>query len=291
MLPHRRAINYTPLLHVTESLLGRISGKGWMAAIANRLGWQDQLRIDRCALTFPGPEHALAPLRIAFASDFHAGPTTHARTLTQACQVLRDLQPDLLLLGGDFVSYRASHIEALAQQLGEVQAPCGRFAVLGNHDLWADDRLIVEHLNRAGIQVLVNQNVQLPTPYSHVWLCGLDDPSSGSPDAAAMFRGAGGCRIVLMHSPQGIPLIEKHAYDLAVCGHTHGGQICLPNGRPIILPSGRYNRRYPSGHFQIGSQPHQRLFVSRGVGYGGLPLRLFAPPDVLSCAISWRHDG
>ena len=291
MLPHRRAVDYTPLLHVTESLLGRISGKGWMAAIADRLGWQDQLRIDRCALTFPGPEQALAPLRIAFASDFHAGPTTHARTITQACQVLRDLQPDLLLLGGDFVSYRASHIEALAQQLGEVPAPCGRFAVLGNHDLWADDRPIVQHLRQAGIQVLVNQNVQLPQPYSHVWLCGLDDPSSGSPDAVAMFRGAGGCRIVLMHSPQGIPLIEKHAYDLAVCGHTHGGQICLPNGRPIILPSGRYNRRYPSGHFQIGSQPHQRLFVSRGVGYGGLPVRLFAPPDVLSCTISWRHDG
>ena len=134
MLPHRRAVDYTPLLHITESLLGLISGKGWMAAIADRLGWQDQLRIDRCALTFPGPEQALAPLRIAFASDFHAGPTTHARTITQACQVLRDLQPDLLLLGGDFVSYRASHIEALAQQLGEVPAPCGRFAVLGNHD-------------------------------------------------------------------------------------------------------------------------------------------------------------
>ena len=208
MLPHRRAVDYTPLLHITESLLDRISGQGWMAAIADQLGWQDQLRIDRCALTFPGPAHALAPLRIAFASDFHAGPTTHARTITQACQVLRDLQPDLLLLGGDFVSYRASHIEALAQQLGEVPAPCGVFAVLGNHDLWADDRQIVQHLRQAGIQVLVNENVQLPPPYSHVWLCGLDDPTSGSPDAAAMFRGAGECRIVLMHSPQGVPTLR-----------------------------------------------------------------------------------
>ncbi len=289
MLPHRRANDYTPLLHVTESLLDRLSGKGWMAAIADRLGWQDQLRIDRCALTFPGPEHSLAPLRIAFASDFHAGPTTHARTLAQACQVLADLQPDLLLLGGDFVSYRARHIEALAQQLGAIPAPYGRYAVLGNHDLWADDGLIVDQLQAVGVRVLVNENVQLPAPYDHVWICGLDEPTSGRPDAEAMFRGAGGCRIVLMHSPQGVAHIEEYAFDLAVCGHTHGGQICLPGGHPIVLPHGRYNRRYPSGHFQIGRQSQQRLIVSRGVGYGGLPVRLFAPPDVLSCELSWRH--
>ena len=239
MLPHRRANDYTRLLHVTEALLDRLSGKGWMAAIADRLGWQKQLRIDRCALTFPGPAHALAPLRIAFASDFHAGPTTHATTIAQACQVLRDLQPDLLLLGGDFVSYRAGHIQALAEQLGDVPAPFGRFAVLGNHDLWADDALIVKHLRQAGIQVLVNQNVQLPAPYGHVSICGLDEPTSGSPDAAAMFKHAGGCRIVLMHSPQGVAHIENYAYDLAVCGHTHGGQICFPGGRPIVLPPGR----------------------------------------------------
>jgi predicted MPP superfamily phosphohydrolase len=121
MLPYRRAKDYTPLLHVTEALLDRLSGKGWMAALADRLGWQNQLRIDRCALTFPGPTQALAPLRIAFASDFHAGPTTHARTIARFCQILRDLQPDLLLLGGDFVSYRARSIEGLARQLGEIR--------------------------------------------------------------------------------------------------------------------------------------------------------------------------
>jgi predicted MPP superfamily phosphohydrolase len=288
MLPARRAKDYTPLLHVTEALLDRLSGKGWMAALAERLGWQNQLRIDRCALILPGPPQVLAPLRIAFASDFHAGPTTHAQTIARACQALRDLQPDLLLLGGDFVSYRASYSEALAQQLGAIPAPFGRFAVLGNHDLWAGDGLVAEHLRQAGIQVLVNQNVPLPAPYGHVSICGLDDPTSGSPDAAAMFQGAGSCRIVLMHSPQGVAHIEGYGFDLAVCGHTHGGQICLPNGRPIILPYGHYNRRYPSGHFPIGPQPHQRLFVSRGVGYGGLPVRLFAPPDVFSCEMSWR---
>ncbi len=103
MLPERRAVDYTPLLHVTESLLAGVSAGGWMATIADWLGWQNQLRIDRSVLTLPGPQQAVPPLRIAFGSDFHAGPTTHPRTLARACEVLADLQPDLLLLGGDFV--------------------------------------------------------------------------------------------------------------------------------------------------------------------------------------------
>jgi predicted MPP superfamily phosphohydrolase len=176
----------------------------------------------------------------------------------------------------------------LAQALGHIPAPLGRYAVLGNHDLWANDDPIVQCLERAQVHVLINQNHQLPPPYDHVWICGLDDPTSGTPDAVATFAGATGVRIVLMHSPEGVRFIRTHRFDVALCGHTHGGQICWPNGKPVWLPHGALNRQYACGHFRIGPQEHQTLVVSRGVGYGGLPIRLFAPPDIVMYTLNWN---
>ena len=94
---------------------------------------------------------------------------------------MRELHPDVLLLGGDFVSLHARHIEPVAAALADVPAPLGRYAALGNHDLWADDAPIVWRLADADIQVLVNQNQRLPAPYDRVWICGLDDPSRARP--------------------------------------------------------------------------------------------------------------
>src|SRR3954452_3857194 len=95
----RRAIDYTLLRHITERFLIRIYGNGWMTTLADRLGWQQRLMIDACDLTIGQPDPRRPALRIAFASDFHAGPITHPRYLLGAAQVLADAQPDVLLLG------------------------------------------------------------------------------------------------------------------------------------------------------------------------------------------------
>jgi predicted MPP superfamily phosphohydrolase len=195
----RRAVDYTLLRHMTEQFLTRMSGNGWMATLTDHLGWQQRATIDACDLTIGQPDPQRPTLRIAFASDFHAGPTTHPRFLLAAAQVVADAQPDLLLLGGDFISLETGYIEPLAQALGQVPAPYGRFAVLGNHDLWADDYPIRRYLSRAGIQLLVNRHAQLPPPFDHIWICGLDDPTSGAPGAEQAFSGAAGVRVVLMH--------------------------------------------------------------------------------------------
>jgi predicted MPP superfamily phosphohydrolase len=281
----RRAVDYTLLRHITEQTLIRFYGNGWMTTLADRLGWHQQIVIDTCDMMIGQPDLCRPPLRIAFASDFHAGPTTHPRVLLNAAQVLADARPDVLLLGGDFVSLEARYIEPLAQALGQVPAPYGRFAVLGNHDLWADDYPIRRALSRAGIQVLLNGHAQLPPPFDHIWVCGLDDPTSGMPNAEQTFAGADGVRVVLMHSPAGLEFLGQQRFDIALCGHNHGGQVALPNGRALFLPHGRLNRTYVAGHFQVGSAAQSRLIVSKGIGYGGVPIRLFAPPDVVICTL------
>jgi predicted MPP superfamily phosphohydrolase len=274
------------LRRVSEPLLTVLYAGGWPATLAHRLAIQQRVTIAHYDLQAAGAVPHPRPLRIAFAADFHAGATTHPSVIDAACQALAIAQPDLLLLGGDFVSLHAKHIRTLAPRLGRIPAPFGRFAVLGNHDRWANAEVIARHLNVVGIQVLINRNVQLAPPFDHIWVCGLDDADTGEPDPQRALAGAEGYQIVLMHSPDGMRDLQGIHVDLVLCGHTHGGQIALPNGRPLLLPSGALCRKYPSGQFRVGTGGRSTLIVSRGVGYSTLPLRLFADPDIIVCTIA-----
>jgi uncharacterized protein len=233
------------------------------------------------------PRLAIRPtLRIGFASDFHAGATTHSELLADACNALAAFEPDILLLGGDFVSVRASYIDRLAPLIAAIDAPFGKFAVLGNHDLRADHRLVVKELEAAGVRMITNEYVTLGAPFNDVSICGLDDPTRGTPRADNALDGAEGTRIVLMHSPEGLKAIGDRRFELALAGHTHGGQVALPGGRPVLVPGGHLNRVYCSGCFQVGVDAPRMLLVSRGVGCSTIPLRMFAAPEVHLCLIS-----
>jgi len=257
---------------------------GWPVRLARALGIRPEVRTVRHAIDLGADARGTPPLRIAYASDFHAGPTTDASVLRAACAELRAAAPDLLLLGGDFVTGRPTEIDWLADELGSISAPLGRFAVLGNHDIWSDAGYVVDRLEAAGIQVLVNGNVRLSPPFDRVWVCGLDDHWSGRPDADAALKGADGLRVVLMHAPSGLLDLGTERFELAMCGHTHGGQLALPGGVPIVVPQGPLSRRYARGRFRIGEAA--TLVVSVGLGCVVLPLRTFADPEIVVCTLS-----
>lgn len=202
----------------------------WAARLSYSLGLQGRLRTTTVAVTPRcAPIHPSRPdLRIAFASDFHAGGMTDSRVLAEACDALAAMRPDVLLLGGDFVSVRGTDVARIAPLLEAIPAPFGKFAVLGNHDLHADHATIQSHLELAGIRVLTNERVRLGAPFDDVFVCGLDDSTEGKPRADLALDGVEGTRIVLMHSPDALDAIGERDFDLALCGHTHGGQIALP---------------------------------------------------------------
>ncbi|AIY42289.1 Ser/Thr protein phosphatase family protein [Collimonas arenae] len=154
---------------------------------------------------------------------------------------------------------------------------------MGNHDLWVDDTELCGILHEAGVNVLVNQNRPLPAPYEAVSICGLDDPWTGAPDIDQTVADAGAIRILLMHAPDGLLLLDGQHFDLSVAGHTHGGQIALPNGRPIIVPSGPMCRKYHFGRYE--TELNGSLIVSRGVGCSSLPIRLNADPELVICTM------
>lgn len=268
-----------PMHHAWLGVQRALTAGGWPARVAYALGAQRRIEWARHRVAREAPGADFPALRVAFASDFHAGPSTHPRLLEHARDALAASRPDLLLLGGDFVCLDAADIQPLARLLGSIPAPLGRFAVLGNHDYWSGGERVVAALEDAGIRVLVNRSVRLPAPFDGLGVVGLDDPIAGLPDLSYALRGAPERRLVLMHAPDGMTLLGDTPFDVAFAGHTHGGQVALPGGIPILVPPGRLNRQYAWGRYDVGGE--RELIVSRGVGCSTLPIRLGCPPELV----------
>ena len=223
-------------------------------------------------------------MRVGFASDFHAGPTTPLKTIELACAALRDAAPDLMLFGGDFVSLRGRDAARLLAPLRELEAPLGKFAVLGNHDLWSNPAPVLDVLERAGVTHLHNAGVVLPPPFERTMVVGLDDHLSGTPDASGIAWNPELTTVLLIHQPTGLLDAAGRPFDLAFAGHTHAGQVVLPGGIALVVPEGALSRRYLYGRYMVA--PAQHLFVSGGVGNSTIPIRLGVPPEVVICTVN-----
>jgi predicted MPP superfamily phosphohydrolase len=273
-----------------DVIIGLLYRGDWPAMVNRALGLQGTLartdhefRIRRASADKPA-------MRVVFVSDFHAGPTVHGSLLADVFRMIEDARPDLLLLGGDFVSFHANYVNRLIEPLRRIDAPLGKFAVLGNHDLLGDDAYITHRLADAGVRVLVNENVPLPAPHDDVCIVGLDDWDEGAPDAAPAFRGATGTRLLLAHGPDALLDTGDHAFDVAFFGHVHGGQFLLRDGRPLIGHRGEMSQRYLLGGVHPGGPTNAPMVISRGIGTSTLPARRFADPEVHVCTLVARDS-
>jgi predicted MPP superfamily phosphohydrolase len=273
-----RGRQFTPLRGICETVQRYAYAYGWPGRLLGCIPAASRVRVLRHRLAVLGGRPGRRPLRIAFASDLHIGPLTPAPLLDEAFARIAEAKPDVLALGGDYVSLEVtSAIAARLQSLvAGVRAPV-KVAVLGNHDLWTRHDVIERALAAGGAQVLLNETIKLPPPHDDVSLVGLDDPWTGEVDADRAFAAADApTKLVLAHAPESVPFVEGRGARLLMCGHTHGGQVAAPWG-PVAV-QGRLSRRWPHGLYRLDDLLH--LFVSRGVGYSDLPVRSFAPSDI-----------
>ena len=238
------------------------------------------VRAENHRLTLPGLKRNAPTLKVAFLSDFHLGPSSGRVAARQAWKRVRDFAPDLLLLGGDYLWADARGLPALIRELQRWKwnrPKAGIFAVPGNHDYAFGLETFETAFAECGVEWLRNDCVQLPAPWTDVWLTGSDDTDKGVPDLPTATRGvpAGACEILLAHSPE-ILAHDTKRFALTLCGDTHGGQVVWPSGDPIIHPQ-PWSRQFLHGlHRHNGNW----LWVSRGIGNVHVPVRCFAPPDV-----------
>lgn len=221
------------------------------------------------------------PLRAAYISDLHYGPTSGRVAARQAWRQAREAEPDVLFLGGDFLYGDERGLPSLLRELQRWKRnppPGGMYACLGNHDHYGNCEALITCLEACGVKVLLNDAVELPAPWNDVWIVGTDDTHVGDPQPELALAGVplGACAIMLSHSPDICEYNALKRCGLTLCGHTHGGQVCLPNGDAPYLPS-KWGKHYPAGIFRhAGSW----IYVSRGVGTVSLPVRMWAPPDI-----------
>jgi len=178
---------------------------------------------------------------------------------------------DLLALTGDIHGRQraplADSTGPLAELIGAVRVKDRHLAILGNHDPAA----MAEALEDLGFKVLINESTVLSRGGEHIVVTGLDDVHRffTSDALAALSRAAEGFRIALVHSAEVADYAAAAGYDLYLCGHTHGGQICLPSGRPIIT----HLLRCGYGSVGLWRDGNMIGYTNSGLGVGDIPLR------------------
>ncbi|HKO56623.1 MAG TPA: metallophosphoesterase [Thermoanaerobaculia bacterium] len=215
--------------------------------------------------------------RIAFLTDTHVAGFMRRSFYREVVAAARAFDPDLVLLGGDLVTWQRDIPLMGELLLTDLTAHDGVFAVLGNHDYWAGANLVSATLASHGIALLTNRAVTLHRDGDRLWLVGIDEMYRGTPDVAAAFAPIADHppAVGVSHHPDIVDLLDGRRLDLLVCGHTHGGQIRFPFFGAVVVPS-RHEGAYAAGFHRIRNV---LLYVSRGIG-AVPPLRILCRPEV-----------
>jgi predicted MPP superfamily phosphohydrolase len=236
------------------------------------------LRLSELEISFHNLPAAFDGYRILQLSDTHLDHLPELAPVAR--RLLSGLEVDLLALTGDVQGEHRGPIEQATTLLAEVLGGLGvrerRLAVLGNHDPAG----MVEALERQGFEVLLNRSVVLERGGDRVVVTGLDDPHSFYTEAtlAALSDNSGGraaFRVALVHSAEMADFAARAGYALYLCGHTHGGQVCLPGGKPIVTHLTRC-RRAARGLWRWDGMTG---YTTTGLGVSGPPLRFNCPGE------------
>lgn len=237
-------------------------------------------------------------LTITVVADLHAGgPNMGLAQIRHVVDTANALKSDIIVLLGDYFATHKLMTEIVphpvwAAELARLQAPFGKWAILGNHDWWYDIEGARKALADVKIPVLENDVVPLGEPGNRFWLAGIGDQIAYRL-GHGKFRGVDDLPgtlarvrtddpiILLVHEPDIFPRVPDNV-ALTLAGHTHGAQIRLPFVWPLFVPSA-YGARYAYGHIV---EERRHMVVSGGLGTSVVPLRLGVPPEIVQIEVT-----
>ena len=241
-----------------------------------------QIGVTPASLAVSGLPPALDGLRIALLTDIHHSHLVGAEDVSNAVEIALAERPDLIVLGGDYVTFGdRAFVGPVADLLAPLQAPHGVHAILGNHD---DDKDMPAALARKGFTVLKDQRTRLTIRGEPLELAGIRFWTRRPADIARVLREARDTVLLLAHDPR--RLTEAAALNVpgVLAGHTHGGQVLLPGVGAVVKAA-----RFPILH-GTGQQENTSIFVSRGIGTVYLPIRFNCPPEVALVTLKRKRN-
>jgi len=238
--------------------------------------------VTRRVLTFSDLPPAFDGLTILHISDVHAGLYMERDQMQEVVARANAQHADLVLQTGDMIDYSPSYIPEYVAAFRELRAPLGVITCLGNHDLYTGASRVIKGVRDAGQIVVRGDTHLIERNGSTLALVGIDDPDNwvfDDPQTLAVDRVLGGLpsdafTILLAHRPGAFDTARQRGVPLTLAGHIHGGQIAIPL---VGWSAGLLITKYVAGHFVSGGS---QLYVSRGIGVVGVPIRVFVPPEL-----------
>jgi len=251
----------------------------------------DMLKVRHVEISSNMWPPAMPALKIAVIADLHTGaPHIDLTKLDEVVAAANELQPDLILLLGDYVNdgvLFGSFVspEAVGKRLSRLRAKYGVYAVLGNHDWWLDGPRVARALQSNGMPVLENEAVSIAVPGGRFWIAGIADETTRTPEVVRTVAPLppGEPVLLMTHDPAVFEDVTDRV-ALTLAGHTHGGQVYLPGIGSLIVP-GRAPRRHAYGLIR---EKGRTMFVTGGVGSSIIPVRFNMPPEIVSLTIQSR---
>ena len=227
--------------------------------------------VTEATMPFVGLPPAFDGLRVALLTDIHHSALVPADDVTGAVELALSTRPDVIVLGGDYVTYGdRNFVEPVAELLSPLRAPNGVFAILGNHD---DDREMPAALAKRGITVLKDQRTRVVIRGEAIELAGIRFWTRRAADISKVLKGADDPVLLLAHDPRRLTEAAALNVPAVLSGHTHGGQVVLPGVGAIA------RARFPVVE-GLGRREQSSIFVSRGIGTVYVPVRINCPPEV-----------
>jgi len=252
----------------------------WGYAVGQRRVVVEKVSLPVVGATAPGPQ-----LRIAHISDLHIGPLMEPPLLRQLVDRVNDVGADLIAITGDIFDFDPVYVPEGCRELSRLSAPHGVFAILGNHDVYTGADTVAEELARATtIRLLRDEWVSLEVAGTALSLVGIEDKGIGwqdreceSPELETLARELpdDGLRVLLAHRPGYLRQAARLGFHAALAGHTHGGQVAAP----VVK---HWNAARVIAHWTRGIfiEESTALYVNRGLGVAGLPVRLNCPREI-----------
>jgi uncharacterized protein len=260
------------LARTSAVVAGAVSAGTVGVGMVNALGPPDLLRVP---IRLRGLDPAFNGYRIAVVSDIHLGPITGRTHTERIVHMINETSPDLVTIVGDLVDGTVEELGPAAAPLRDLVSRDGTFFVTGNHEYFSGDPAAwLRELERLGVQPLRNENTAIGTAFD---LAGVNDLSGrstdGGPDFDRALSGVSSTRptILLAHQPVQVSESAARGVDLQLSGHTHGGQL-WPFHYVVGLQQGTL-----AG---LSTVDQTQLYVTRGAGFWGPPVRVGAPPDI-----------
>lgn len=269
-------------------------------------------RLERVEVPIPGLPAALDGLRIVQLSDIHIGGYMPREQVRRAVEMANELSADLAVVTGDFITGPTDPLEACVAELARLRARLGVWGCNGNHEIYADaEDDAAELFRRAGMRLLRHENAQLVWRGQALNLIGVDYQRERTPSGRRLPKLIGVERlarrdapnILLSHNPNSFPRAAELGIELTLAGHTHGGQVQVEildrkwsparfltpyvaglYGRPLRAPAELASEARTTSHeSRITSHPSRAtsfLYVNRGLGTIGAPVRIGVPPEI-----------